>query len=95
MQKSSGDLLHVAAVRMRVTGNGNLDLALHSLDEASNSVTLNSIALESATNRMPTALANFIDQYIQLEGRTNEIDEVFEIDKIIIYVKPVATGYPQ
>lgn len=80
---------------MRAIGSGDLQLKLNSLNEADNTSTLPSITLESATNRMPTVLANYIDQYGQLEGFTTEIDEEFEISKIIIFVKPVATGYPQ
>lgn len=92
---ATGDLIHFGAVRMRVTGSGNLQLNLHSLDAASNTSQLTSIVMEAATNRQPTTLANFIDQYGQLEVKTTAIDEVFEISKIVIFVRPVATGYPQ
>jgi len=94
-KSSSGDLLHFNAIRMRVTGSGNLNLSLHSIDEASHSVDLTPIALQSATNRLPTILANFIDQYGQLEVGTTEISETFDIDKIIIFVRPSMSGYPQ
>lgn len=97
MAKSSftGELIHFGSVRMRVTGAGNLQLSLHSLDEASNSVDLTPIAMETATNREANVLSNFTDQYGQLELRTTEIDETFEISRVVIFVKPVSTGYPQ
>jgi len=91
----TGELVHFGTVRMRVTGAGNLQLFMHSLDEASNSDTLTAIPLQAATNREPTVLSNFIDQYGQLEIKTTQIDEVFEISKIVIFIKPVASGYPQ
>ncbi len=49
----------------------------------------------AATNKEPTVLANFIDQYGQLEIKTTNINETFEVSKIVIFVKPVSTGYPQ
>lgn len=91
----TGELTHFGAIRMRVLGSGNLQLSLFSLDETSNSATLTDISLQSTTNREPTVLANFIDQYGQLEVKTTEINETFEISKIVIFVKPVASGYPQ
>lgn len=51
--------------------------------------------MSALTNREPTVLANFIDQRAQLEGKTTLINETFNISKITIFVKPVATGYPQ
>jgi hypothetical protein len=98
MAKSSsftGELVHFGVTRMRVTGAGNLQLFLHSLDDTLNSNTLPIIPLQATTNREPTVLANFIDQYGQLEVKTTEIDEVFEISKIVIFVKPISSGYPQ
>lgn len=79
---------------MRITGEGNLNLFLRSLDDV-NSVQLTSIPMLVSTNREPTVLANFIDQRGQLELRTMLIDEVFSISKIVIFVKPISTSYPQ
>jgi len=91
----SGELIHFGTIRMRATGVGNLQLLLHSLDDTLNSKTLTSTPLQAVTNREPTTLANFIDQYGQLEVKTTVMDEVFEISKIVIFIRPVASGYPQ
>jgi hypothetical protein len=91
----TGELVHFGTIRMRATGSGNLQLFMHSLDDSLNSVTLADVALQVTTNREPTVLANFIDQYGQLEIKTTEIDETFEISKIVIFIKPVSSGYPQ
>lgn len=90
----NGELLHFNAVRQRVTGSGNLKLFLNSLDDI-NTQQLESVAMSALTNREPTVLASFIDQRGQLIGKTTVIDEVFNISKITIYVKPIASGYPQ
>lgn len=91
----TGELVHFGTIRMRATGAGNLQLFLHSLDDALNSKTLTTIPLVATTNREPTVLSNFIDQYGQLELKTTLIDEVFEISKIVIFIRPVSSGYPQ
>lgn len=97
MPKNSfaGELIHFGSVRMRVLGSGNLQLSLHSLDEALNSVDLTDVSLETSTNRESLTLSNFIDQYGQLEVKTTELNEYFEISRIIIFIRPVGTGYPQ
>ena len=97
MAKSSsfaGELIHFNAVRMRVVGSGSLQLTLRSLDNV-NSTQLSSITLSSVTNREPTVLASFVEQRAQLEIKTNSIDENFTLDKIVIFIRPIASGYPQ
>ena len=91
--RSTGDVLHAAAVRLRVTGSGNLKSYLRSYSGISN-VQLDSIEMNSTTNKEPTVLANFNEQAMQYELTTTEIDETFFITKIIVFVRPVATGYP-
>lgn len=88
------ELLHFHVVRMRVTGAGNLQLFFRSLDDVNN-VQLTDIPMAATTNREPNILANFIDQRAQLEFRTILINEVFNISKIRIFTRPIATGYPQ
>jgi hypothetical protein len=51
--------------------------------------------MQAATNKEPVVLSNFTDQRVQLELKTTELNEVFNISKIVIFAKPVATGYPQ
>jgi hypothetical protein len=84
---------HVVGVRMRVTGAGELQMALEGLDNVLNQ-TLVPFTLQ-ATNRIePTRLSNFQSQRIRLSLLTTEVDEHFLIRRIIIYAKPVATEYP-
>lgn len=88
-----GEVLHVVAVRLRVTGSGNLQYFLRSLDNVRN-VQLTNHVMVASSNIEPTILANFNEQRVQLELRTTVIDENFVISKIVIFVKSVATGYP-
>lgn len=92
--KSTEEIInHYGAVRMRVTGAGNLRMRLLSLSET-RQFPLFPFTMLSTTDIQPTRLANFTQQRAQLKIGTNQIDEVFEISKIVIFVKPVASSYP-
>ena len=91
---NSESIAHCAAIRANITGSGNLKFTLIGYNDI-HSQLLNDKALETATNKQLTALANFKDQRMQIEFRTTEADEYFTIDKIIPFVKVVACGYPQ
>lgn len=98
MAKSKGDSTgefehHTVGIRMRVTGTGNLKLAL---TDYSNIQTQNLVPLPMVLNTRfePTRLANFQSQRTRLVGTTTEINEVFEISRILIFAKPVAIEYP-
>lgn len=84
---------HVVATRLRVTGHGNLKLALTDLNQIQ---TFNQvdIVMEAATRIEPTRLADFQSQRIRLEGGVTQINETFRISKIIIFAKAVAVEYP-
>jgi len=90
---TTGEILHFGAVRERLTGSGVLRQNLVSLSDVA-SVSIPNIVMIAATNREPTILANVNEQRAYLHGFTQDIDEVFEVSKIIIYIKPIASGYP-
>ncbi len=85
---------HYGAVRLRVKGSANLKLKLFSLDEVKQS-TLLPLTLSSTTNVEPNRLSNFTQQRAKLEIRTTEINEIFQISKVIVFVRPVAKSYPE
>src|SRR6266446_9251902 len=89
-----GELLHFNATRMRVVGSGSLQMSLFSLDDIRSNV-LVSLTLSATTNREPTNLANFVEQRAYLQLKTTSINEFFIVSKIILFVKPIATSYPQ
>ncbi len=95
MAKSGGSEFehHVVGIRLRVTGQGALDLTLESYD-AVKTQALVPLNMLNPNQFEPTRLANFQSQRIRLVGSVNLIDEWFSIHRIIIYAKPVATEYP-
>lgn len=90
----NGELIHFGSIRERVTGSGVLRQTLYSLDDV-RSFTVPNLTMAAATDREPVMLTNFIQQRAALEFKTTGINETFKIDKIVLYVKIVATGYPQ
>jgi len=91
---SDGSILHFGLTRMRVTGSGDLRQTLFSLDEVKSNI-LATIPMQAVTDIEPTRLANFTQQRASLEVKTTARNEVFNISKIIIFVKPVSSSYPQ
>jgi len=95
MAKSAiGEILHFNTVRYSMVGAGNFHSYLRSSDDIRN-LGLVDVVLQSATNRQPNVLANFKEQCAHLEGSITEINEYFIISKIVIFVKPTESGYPQ
>ncbi len=93
-QGSSGEgIIHFGAVRMRLTGTGNLDMTLYSLDDVKSSDLL-PITINSSSNIQPTRLSNFNEQRAALRISTDEINEYFRINRIILFVKDIYTSYP-
>lgn len=95
-KKKSGEevINHYGAIRLRINGAANLLAKFWSLDEVFQT-TLLPVPVIAATNVEPNRLANFTQQRAKLELRTIEIDEIFQISKIIIFVKPVAKSFPE
>ncbi len=93
-KSSDGTIIHCNSVRFRITGAGNLISTLYSLDDVNN-VQLPTLPMAVTTNKEPVLLTNFREQRMYLKGEVMAINEYFIIDKIVIFVKPTATGYPQ
>lgn len=92
--ESQGEnIIHFTAVRMRVVGGGNLDMALYSQDDIYTQ-SLVPFALTATTNIQPTRLSNFIHQRASLQISTNTINEWFKINRIIIFINEFGSSYP-
>lgn len=87
------NILHYGAVRMRVTGAGNLLMTLYSLDEIL-SEELVPFDLDSITDREPTRLSNFKSQRAKLRIKTEEIDDQFKVNRVIVFAKELWTSFP-
>jgi hypothetical protein len=85
---------HFGAVRLRVNGSASLQMTLFSLDKTQQNI-LVPVPLQSLTAVEPNRLSNFTQQRAKLMIRTTEINETFQISKVIIFVKPVAKSWPE
>lgn len=85
---------HFNAVRIRVNGTGTLRMTLYSQDEV-NSHTLPTLTMAALPAKQPTVLCNFMSQRAMLDGRTTAQSERFLIRRILVFVKPVFSSYPQ
>lgn len=87
------NIIHIAAIKLRVVGSGNLAPTLLSLDSV-NVTILNPIPMQAITPIEPLRLTNFVSQKAMLRIETNNIDETFTINRIVIYVKPIFSSLP-
>lgn len=93
-ESSNGEnITHFTAVRMRLQGEGNLDMTLYSTDDVRNEP-LVALVMAATTNIQPTRLSNFNEQRASLNVSTDEIDEWFRIHRLMIFVKEFGTSYP-
>lgn len=93
-EQSSGEgISHFAAVRMRVYGTGVLHMKWYSLDQI-RSKDLVGFQMSPTTRIQPTRLGSFVEQRAQLEFSTDAIDEVFTIERIVIFMKELYTSHP-
>jgi len=91
---SSGEFInHYTGVRMRVIGQGNLNMTMFGQDDIESSV-LASTPMQTTNSRSPFTLASFTTQRMQVEISTDDINEIFRINRIIIFAKAVATMEP-
>jgi hypothetical protein len=86
------EILHFSAVKFRVNGTGSLRLRFISLDNVTTQ-TLVPITMTLLPGRQPQRLCNFISERGLLEGKTTAINEVFRINKIILFSKPLWAEY--
>lgn len=86
-------IVHNSGVRIRVTGSGLLRLRLMSLNYVKNFELL-PLKMEETTDREPTRLASFNSQRMFLKIYTENLNEHFNINRIISFIKPIATQFP-
>lgn len=86
------DILNFGGYKTRVIGSGNLDAVLYDLNSLSNQP-LATLPVSSTNEDEPTRLANFNTQRAMLRLSTNQINEWFDITRIILYIKPLWMSY--
>ncbi len=85
---------HIVGVRSRVIGSGLMRYTLEDYS-AIQTNNLTPLTMLAATRFEPTVLSNFQSQRTRLIGKVTDVNEWFEISKIIIWAKAVAIEYPQ
>lgn len=86
------DLVHFTGIRMRLQGDGSLKSYIEDL--GGNSITLRPFTMQTDTAIEPTRLCNKIIQRARFRFKTTEFDEFFNINRLIIYIKPIYTSLP-
>lgn len=90
-----GDIqTHINPVRVRVTGEGELQAYLFDTGLITNA-TLEPQTLSLTSARSINFLSNFTSERICITLLTSEIDEYFNISNIWAYVKPSRISFPQ
>jgi len=87
-------VVHFNAVRLRVTGTGNLKMKMLSLDDEF-SDDLSDLPIKEKSGIEPTMPCNFMAQRMALEIKTVNINEYFKINRIIIFSREVFTSFPE
>lgn len=88
------NIIHCAGIRLRVNGAGVLRPRLIGLDDVIQA-DLSTYTMSATPGREPIILANFKNQRFRLKLGTTAIDETMKIQRIIVFVKDLYTGYPQ
>lgn len=87
------NILHIAAVRIRVVGVGNLDLQFRGYNDIITE-DLAAVPMAVTNAREANVLSNFQSQASRLKGSTDAINEVIRINKITIFAGALWTDYP-
>jgi hypothetical protein len=86
-------IIHIAGIKLRVVGEGNLIPTLYALDTATFKQ-LRSMLMHTIDDTEPVRLCNFVSQRVYLRLETQAQDEIFTINRIIIYMKPIWSSRP-
>jgi hypothetical protein len=93
-EQSSGEATtHFGSIRIRVSGDGQLKIAVYSLDDL-NSKTLAPLEMALRNRYSPTRIVNFSEQRATFELKTTNFSEYFKINRIVIFTKEMYKSYP-
>lgn len=92
-QDPEEDLTHFGATKIRVTGTGTLRQKFYGFDNVLTQ-TLGNVTMSASPGQQPLMLANFINQRARLELKTTGIDEKMNVNRILVFTKPIFTSLP-
>ena len=87
------NFIHLGGVRYRVVGAGTLKTIARTMDSI-RSEQLANITLVIVTNKEQTILSNLSARRLMIDLYTENIDELFEFNRIILFIKPIFTQKP-
>jgi hypothetical protein len=87
------NIQHMAAVRVRYRGHGNLNLRVYSMGGVRTKI-LVPVAMQDVSRIAPTRIVNFTEQRIALELKTTNMDDYMRVNRITVFLKEVGTSYP-
>lgn len=87
------NIIHFGAVTMRVNGSGLMKMRWISLDDAV-SQELIPFTMATSPGKEPSRLSNFVQQRARLKMYTTELDEYFQINRVVLFVKEIYSQYP-
>src|SRR5258708_13260951 len=93
IQGGDAGINHFGAIRIRVNGAGNLVPTFLSLDYV-RSQELVPLIMAATTEFEPVRLANFKSQRAFLKFETRNLDDVFRVNRVIVYAKPLWSQMP-
>src|SRR5688500_11614510 len=85
---------HLGLVRGEFSGEGSLLVTSFSLYQSAFKESA-PVTLEEAPDKFAETLSNFKKQLMQVEFAVDEVDEWFNVSTIIVFIKPVESGYPR
>ncbi len=88
-----GNINHFSQYRFRIVGNGNLKAQISTLNDVITK-TMVPLPMTNPARIEPLRIINFMSQFATLEFKTTEINEFFQINTLVIFLKPVYTQYP-
>jgi len=84
---------HYTGIRIRVNGTGVLRSILYGFDQV-RFTNLPNYTMGVSPGQMPFILTSFVTQRARLMLKTTAINEEMKVNRILIYMKEVFTGYP-
>lgn len=87
------NITHFGGIRVRVNGTGSLICKWKGYDDASEYV-MRPLPMSPTPGRVLERISNFQSQRAQLELKTEVINEYMRVNRIVLWVKEVASSYP-
>ena len=84
---------HLGVIRGEFQGEGNLVVTTFSQGSKEFELSAPIVLIEDSDEYSET-LSGFQKQRIQVEFATEVMDEWFNVSDIVVFIKPVASGYP-